>query len=197
MVTISLLRTYGTIGKSLRFASFQVISIMSTTGFATADFITWPTSAQFWLFLLYFIGGCSGSTAGSIKVIRWVILTKQVNNETKRMLHPHGVFSIRLNNKVGRKDIIFNVAAFITLYLVLVGITTFVGCLGNLDLFSSFTGALSMVGNVGPAFGTLGPSANYGFLPSFVKIWYSFAMLAGRLELYTMLIFMFPAYWRK
>ena len=71
------------------------------------------------------------------------------------MLHPHGVFSIRLNNKVGRKDIIFNVAAFITLYLVLVGITTFVGCLGNLDLFSSFTGALSMVGNVGPAFGTL------------------------------------------
>ena len=197
MVTISLLKTYGSFGKSLRFASFQVISIMSTTGFATADFITWPTSAQFWLFLLYFIGGCSGSTAGSIKVIRWVILTKQVNNETKRMLHPHGVFSIRLNNKVGRKDIIFNVTAFITLYLVLVAVTTFVGCLGNLDLFSSFTGALSMVGNVGPAFGTLGPSANYGFLPSFVKIWYSFAMLAGRLELYTMLIFIFPVYWRK
>lgn len=113
------------------------------------------------------------------------------------MLHPHGVFSIRLNNKVGRKDIIFNVTAFITLYLVLVAVTTFVGCLGNLDLFSSFTGALSMVGNVGPAFGTLGPSANYGFLPSFVKIWYSFAMLAGRLELYTMLIFIFPVYWRK
>ena len=197
MVTISLLKTYGTLGKSLRFASFQVMSLMSTTGFATADFITWPTSAQFWLFLLYFIGGCSGSTAGSIKVIRWVILTKQVNNETKRMLHPHGVFSIRLNNKVGRKDIIFNVTAFLTLYLVLVAVTTFVGCLGNLDLFSAFTGALSMVGNVGPAFGSLGPSANYGFLPSFVKIWYSFAMLAGRLELYTMMIFMFPAYWRK
>ena len=95
------------------------------------------------------------------------------------------------------KDIVFNVAAFISLYLLLVAITTFVGCLGHLDLHSAFTGALSMVGNVGPGFNLLGPAENYGFLPGFVKLWYSFAMLAGRLELYTMIIFFMPAYWKK
>lgn len=196
-VTISLVKTYGSFATALRYGSFQVVSLISTTGFATADFMDWPATTQFWLFLLFFIGGSSGSTSGGVKVVRWVILGKQVNNETKKMLHPHGVFSIRLNNKVGRKDIVFNVAAFISLYFILVVITTFVGCLGNLDLHSAFTGALSMVGNVGPGFNLLGPSANYGFLPVFVKLWYCFAMLAGRLELYTMIIFFMPSYWKK
>lgn len=197
MVTISLTSTYGSFFTALRYGSFQVVSLMSTTGFATADFMKWPSTTQFWLFLLFFVGGCSGSTSGGVKVVRWVILGKQVNNETKRMLHPHGVFSIRLNNKVGRKDIVFNVAAFISLYFILVAVTTLVGCIGNLDLHSAFTGALSMVGNVGPGFGLLGPAENYGFLPTFVKIWYCFTMLAGRLELYTMIIFFMPAYWKK
>lgn len=196
-VTLSLCGTYGSFAKALRYGSFQVISLMSTTGFATADFMTWPSTTQFLLFLLFFVGGCSGSTSGGVKVVRWVILSKQVNNETKKMLHPHGVFTVRLNNKVGRKDIVFNVAAFISLYLLLVAITTFIGCLGHLDLHSAFTGALSMVGNVGPGFNLLGPAENYGFLPGFVKLWYCFAMLAGRLELYTMIIFFMPAYWKK
>ncbi len=196
-VALSLLGTYGSFGKALRYSSFQVVSLISTTGFATADFMEWPSLTQFLLFLLFFIGGSSGSTAGGIKVVRWVILGKQVNNETKRMIHPHGVFSIRLNNKPGRKDIVFSVAAFLAVYMVLVFITTMVGCMGKLDLHSAFTGALSMVGNVGPGFNLLGPSCNYGFLPGLVKIWYSFAMLAGRLELYTMIIFFMPCYWKK
>lgn len=196
-VSISLISVYGSFFKALRYGAFQVLSLISTTGFATADFMTWPATTQFLLFILFFIGGSSGSTSGGVKVVRWVILGKQVNNETKKMLHPHGVFSIRLNNKVGRKDIVFNVAAFISIYLMLVLITTFVGCLGNLDLHSAFTGALSMVGNVGPGYGLLGPSENFGFLPAFVKLWYCFAMLAGRLELYTMIIFFMPSYWKK
>ena len=122
---------------------------------------------------------------------------KQVNNEIKKILHPHGVFSIRLNNNPGRKDIVFNVAAFLTVYIILIMATTFVGCLGNLDLTTALTGAISMVGNVGPAFEKLGPSQNFGWLPGFVKWWYCFAMLAGRLELYTMIIFFMPAYWKK
>ena len=197
VVTFCIKPIYGTFGNSLRYSSFQVVSIMSTTGFATCDFLNWPSTAQFFIFLLFFFGGCSGSTSGGLKIIRWVILYKQVNNETRRMLHPHGIFTVRLNNKVGRKDIVFSVASFLTLYLILVAITTFVGCLGKLDLFSAFTGALSMVGNIGPGFGSLGPSCNYGFLPAFVKYWYSFAMLAGRLELYTMMIFFMPTYWEK
>ena len=196
-VTVCILPVYHSVKDSLRYASFQVVSLVTTTGFSTADFTTWPASAQFLLFMLFFIGGCSGSTAGGVKVVRWVILHKQVQNETSRMLHPHGVFSIRLNDKVGRKDIVFNVTAFITVYFVLVAITTFVGALGQLDLWSAFTGALSMVGNVGPGFNLLGPSCNYGFLPGFVKLWYCFAMLAGRLELYTIIIFFMPAYWKK
>jgi len=196
-ITISVMPVYHSAGTALRYSSFQVATIMTTTGFATADYLNWPSTAQFWIFLLFFIGGCSGSTSGGIKVIRWVILCKQVNNETKKMLHPHGIFTVRLNNRVGRKDIVFTVTAFMTLYALLVALTTLVGCIGKLDLFSAFTGALSMVGNVGPAFNLLGPSANYGFLPDFVKWWYCFAMLAGRLELYTMIIFFMPSYWRK
>jgi len=196
-ITLSNIGFYGTFGRSLRFSSFQVASIITTTGFATADYTFWNSASQFLIFILFFIGGCSGSTAGGIKVIRWVVLGKQFNNETKRMLHPHGVFSIRLNGNPGRKDIVFSVAAFIMAYIMLVMVTTLVACLGKVDLFSSFTGALSMVGNVGPAFGKLGPSCNYGFLPGFVKWFYSFAMLAGRLELYTMIIYFVPTFWKK
>jgi len=196
-VTISLKNFYGSFGDSLRYSSFQVVSLMTTTGFSTADFMKWPATTQFLLFVTFFIGGCSGSTSGGVKVIRWLVLGKQVQNETRKMLHPHGVFAIRLNGRPGRKDIVFNVAAFMVVYFALVLITTFVGCLGNLDVWSSFTGALSMVGNIGPGYGLLGPAENFGFLPDFVKYWYSFAMLAGRLELYTMIIYFLPVYWEK
>ncbi|MCR5437369.1 MAG: TrkH family potassium uptake protein [Treponema sp.] len=196
-ITISILPVYKTFGTSLRYSSFQVASLLSTTGFSTADYLQWPSSAQFWLFILFFIGGCSGSTSGGFKVIRWVILGKLIGNETKKMLHPHGVFTVRLNNSPVKNDISTGVAAFTTLYFGLIAITTFAGCLGHLDLYSAFTGAVSIVGNVGPAFGKLGPSFNYGFLPDFVKYWYCFAMIAGRLELYTIIIFFMPEYWKK
>ncbi len=196
-VTISLKKVYGSFGDSLRYSSFQVVSLMTTTGFSTADFMQWPATTQFLLFVTFFIGGCSGSTSGGVKVIRWLVLGKQVQNETRKMLHPHGVFAIRLNGRPGRKDIVFNVAAFMAVYFALVLITTFVGCLGQLDVWSSFTGALSMVGNIGPGYALLGPAENFGFLPDFVKYWYCFAMLAGRLELYTMIIYFLPVYWEK
>ena len=196
-VTLSLKNIYSNFGDRLRFGSFQVVSLMTTTGFSTADFMKWPPVTQFLLFATFFIGGCSGSTSGGVKVIRWLVLGKQVQNETRKMLHPHGVFAIRLNGRPGRKDIVFNVAAFMVVYFALVLLTTFVGCLGNLDVWSSFTGALSMVGNIGPGYALLGPSENFGFLPDFVKYWYSFAMLAGRLELYTMIIYFLPVYWEK
>lgn len=188
---------YGSIFKALRYSSFQTAAIITTTGFATFDYTKWPAAAQFFIFVLFFIGGCSGSTGGGIKVVRWVILGKQFNNEVKKLLHPHGVFSLQLNSQPANKSIVFSVVAFLFLYLMLVIVTTFVGCIGNLDLFTSFTTALSMVGNVGPAFGKLDPTCNYGWLPAFVKWWYTFAMIAGRLELYTFVIFFMPAYWKK
>lgn len=192
-----LVKFYGGFLNALRFSFFQVVTIITTTGFSTADYTAWPSSAQFWIFLMFFIGGCSGSTAGGIKVVRWVVLFKQIGCETKRMLHPHGIFSIRLNGRPGSKDTVFTVAAFMVVYFVLVMITSFAGCAAGLDMFTAFTASLSMVGNVGPAFGDLGPAFNWGFLPSALKWWYCFAMLAGRLELYTMIIFFLPSYWRK
>lgn len=197
IIAFSIKPIYGTFFNALRYSSFQTAAIITTTGFGTADYTTWPSVAQFILFLLFFVGGCSGSTGGGIKVIRWVILFKQVSNETKRMLHPHGVFSIRLNNNPGRKDIVFSVAAFMVVYFILILITTFVGCVCKMDLFTAFTGAVSMVGNVGPAFGALSPANTCSWLPPVVKGFYCFAMLAGRLELYTMIIFFLPSYWKK
>lgn len=196
-IALSITKLYGSFWTALRYSSFQTAAIITTTGFATADFTLWPSAAQFFIFVLFFIGGCSGSTGGGFKVIRWVILLKQLTNETRKMVHPHGVFSLRLNNGPARKELVFTVTAFLVLYFGLILMTTFVGCIGNLDILTAFTGAVSMVGNVGPAFGSLGPSCNYGFLPAFVKWWYCFAMLAGRLELYTMMIFFLPAYWKK
>lgn len=191
--------SYTGFGQALRYSAFQVASIISTTGFSTCNYTDWVPAAQFLIFILFFIGGCSGSTGGGIKVVRWVILVKQVKNEMLKMLHPHGIFTVRLNKKVGRKDVVFSVASFITIYALLVCVTTFLGCIlgPDLDVFSSFTGALSMVGNVGPAFGKLNPAANCGFLNPALKWVYMFAMLAGRLELYTMLMFLIRDFWKK
>lgn len=190
---------YKNFGEALRYSAFQVASIISTTGFSTCNYTDWLPAAQFLIFILFFIGGSSGSTGGGIKVVRWVILVKQVKNEMLKMLHPHGIFTVRLNKKVGRKDVVYSVAAFITIYALLVCVTTFLGCLlgPDLDVFSAFGGALSMVGNVGPAFGKLNPAANCGFLNPALKWIYMFAMLAGRLELYTMLMFLIGDFWKK
>ncbi|MBQ0050859.1 MAG: TrkH family potassium uptake protein [Treponema sp.] len=197
VIAILLIPHYGSFATALRYSSFQVAAIMTTTGFATADYLTWPNAAQFFLFLLFFTGGCSGSTSGGFKVIRWVVLQKQAKNEMLRMLHPHGIFSISINKKAGRKDLVFNVAAFAFVYFGLVGITTMIGAFCNLDVFTSLTASLSMVGNIGPAFGELGPTANYGWLCPFLKYWYCFAMIAGRLELYNLIIFILPDYWKN
>ncbi len=196
-ITLTLIPHYHSILKAIRYSSFQVASIVTTTGFATCDYTTWPAASQFFIFLLFFIGGSSGSTAGGFKVIRWCVLFKQAKNEILRMLHPHGVFSIRVNGQPGRKDLVLNVASFTFVYAVIIFLTTFVGNLGGLDIITSFTASLSMVGNIGPAFGSLGPSANYGELALGVKWCFCFAMIAGRLELYNMIIIFTREFWRK
>ncbi|MCH5294409.1 MAG: TrkH family potassium uptake protein [Treponema sp.] len=196
-ITLLELKNYGGFFNSLRYSSFQTISIMTTTGFSTDDYLNWTSASQVIIFLLFFIGGCSGSTAGGVKVIRWVILAKQFHNEIQKMLHPQGIFTIRINKRAGRKDVVFNVAAFLFIYVIMIAALTLFACIFKLDILSSFTGALSMVGNVGPAFGKLGPSCNYAFLPAAVKWAYCFAMLAGRLEFFTIVIFLSPSFWKK
>lgn len=196
MITLILLPRFG-FAKSLRLSSFQVASVMTTTGFYTADYMAWPPAAQFFIFTLLFIGGSSGSTAGGFKVVRWVVLAKQAKNEMLRMLHPHGVFSISVDGNSGRKDLVFNVAAFTFVYFALVFISTLISTFSGLDLFTAFSASLSMIANAGPAFGTIGGTGTYSAISPFLKIWFSFVMIAGRLELYNLIIFFFPDYWRK
>lgn len=197
LLTLCIKNTYGTILSALRYAAFTVSSIITTTGFSIADYTQWSPAAQFLIFALFFVGGSSGSTAGGIKVVRWVIFSKQIGNEIKKNIHPHGVYTLRLNSQASGKGILISVTSFVFLYFALVIAVSFISCLFGFDVLTSITASLSMVGNIGPAFGSLGPSFTWQAVPSALKLIYSFAMLAGRLELYTMLIFFFPSFWDK
>ena len=197
IVTLAILPQYQNFFTSFRYSAFHVASFMSTTGFATQNYLEWVSLAQIVLFFLMFVGGSSGSTSGGVKVIRWVILAKQSTNETLKMLHPHGIFSIRINGRAGRNDVVYNVSAFFFLYALLVLITTIITSIGGSDILTSFTASLSVVGNIGPGFGKIGPMDNFAQFAPAIKWWYCFAMLAGRLELYTMIIFFNKAFWKK
>lgn len=189
---------YQSWGESLRFSSFQVASILTTTGYATADFDLWPAFSRYILFGLMFVGGCSGSTGGGIKVIRIVTLFKQSITEMKHLTNPRGVFSTRINGVVVRKDFVYTIAGFVFLYFSLLMLTTgIVAFSGDYSLITSFSTALATVGNIGPGFALVGPTMNYSFFTGPVKWFLSFAMMAGRLEIYTVLILFTPYFWRR
>ena len=196
-IALSMLPTYRDFGTSFRYASFQVASILTTTGFMSTDFDVWVPLAKSLLLLTMFIGGCSGSTGGGIKVIRIVVIFKQAANEIRRLLYPRGVFSIRLNGKVGRKDVVYGTAGFVALYLALVFGVTLVVASSGADVLSSLTSALATVGNIGPGFNLVGPTQNYSAFPDYVKWTFSFAMIAGRLELWTVFILFTREFWRR
>jgi trk system potassium uptake protein TrkH len=195
-ITVTLIPVYGSPLSALRYASYQTASILSTTGSAIADYEQWPGLARMILFILMFTGGCSGSTAGGLKVIRHAVLWKQMGNVLRRTLHPRGVFSIQLNKRVGRKDVIYGVAGFFCLYLIVVAATTLITAAAGTDLFSAFSAALSITGNMGTGFGAVGPTHNYRAFPDHIKWLFSFVMIAGRLELWTVFLLFRPLYWR-
>lgn len=196
LIAFSIYKNYGIIG-AVHHGFFQVVSLITTTGFCTVNYEMWPEFAKGILFLLMFIGGSSGSTAGGVKVIRWLILKKQAGIEAEHLLYPHGVFTIQLNKRPGRKDVVYSVAGFIFCYFALTALTAVIAMADGADLLSGITAALSLVGNIGPGFGRVGPAGNFAFFSPVVKIFFSFAMLAGRLELYTMLVYFMPAFWKK
>jgi trk system potassium uptake protein TrkH len=189
--------TYQTIGECIRFASFQVASILTTTGFATADYEQWVPFAHTILFILMFIGGCSGSTGGGIKVIRIVILLKQALNEMKLLIHPRGVFALKISKNMVKKNIVYAVMGFFFLYIMILLNVTFAIAFGGHDIATSFSTSLATLGNIGPGFGKVGPTENYAFYEDYIKWVLSFAMIVGRLELYTVLVLCMPDFWRR
>ncbi|GHV82703.1 Trk system potassium transporter TrkH [Spirochaetia bacterium] len=196
VITFTLVPYYGSISSALRYASFQTASILSTTGSAAADYELWPPLAKAAIFFLMFIGGCSGSTAGGVKVIRYAVLWKQAGNEIKRLIYPRGIFSVRLNSKPGRKDVVYGVAGFIFLYFSVVAISTLITAASGIDLLTAFSASLSVTGNIGTGFGGIGPAHNYGFFPDHIKWFFSFIMIASRLELWTVFVLFTRDYWR-
>ncbi|MFP4331055.1 MAG: TrkH family potassium uptake protein, partial [Spirochaetaceae bacterium] len=189
VVTLSLHgEVYAGVGESVRYAAFQTASMLTTTGYATADFAGWPAVAQVVLFLLMFIGGCAGSTGGGIKVIRIVTLFKQGLNEMKFLLHPRAVFRIRLSGEPVGKHIVYAISGFVFLYMFLLLFTTGVVAAAGNDILTSLTTALATLGNIGPGFGAVGPTFNYSFFPDGLKLYLSVVMMLGRLEVYTVLI---------
>lgn len=188
---------YRSFGASLRYASFQAASILTTTGFTTANYSAWPAFSQAVLFGLMFIGGSTGSTGGGIKVARIVILLKQSINEMKYLLHPRGIFSMRMSGLALRKDILYTVSGFVSLYLFMILVTTLVVASGGNGILTSLSAALATLGNIGPGFGKVGPVSNYAHLQGYIKWFLSFSMVAGRLEIYTVLVLFTGTFWRR
>ncbi|MEX0599130.1 MAG: potassium transporter TrkG, partial [Rhodothermales bacterium] len=182
---------------ALRTAAFQVVAIVTTTGFGTADYEIWPPLGIGLIFLLFFCGGMAGSTGGGVKIIRHVLMFKNSFREIKQLIHPSAVIHVRLNGDVVPRDVLSNVLSFIVLYIGGIGVGTAIMFGVGLDVTSAFGAAMSAIGNIGPAFGTLGPTENYAHVPGFGKWMLSLLMMAGRLELFTVLILFAPAFWRR
>ena len=181
---------------AFRHGLFQVVSVITTTGFVTADFSNWTPFLKVLFFGLFFLGGSAGSTAGGIKVMRHLLIIKNGILEFKRTLHANAVIPVRYNNKTVREHIVYNIIAFFVLYMLLFIIGSLVlGFLG-LDFESAVGGAASSLGNVGPALGSLNPLSNFNGLPLLGKWWLGFLMLLGRLELFTVLIILTPYFWK-
>ena len=188
---------YETLGRSFRFAGFQAASILTTTGFTTTNYAHWPVLSQVVLFLLMFIGGCSGSTGGGMKVIRIVTLFKQSWNELKYLIYPRGIFQVKISGDTIRKDILYPVSGFVFLYIFLLLLTTLVVATGGNDILTSLSTALVTLGNIGPGFGKISPGGNYAFYQDYIKWYLSFIMMTGRLEIYTVIILLTPKFWKR
>ncbi len=187
-----------TLTRSLRFASFQVVSIITTTGFASADFSLWPESTKFIMLLLMLVGGSAGSTAGALKVVRVVLLMKYGAREIYRSIHPKMVRPIRLGDTVIPDDVMQAVLSFSILYiLVFLGSSLVLSMIG-LDLMTSISASATTLGNVGPGLSTLiGPMANFGSIHVIGKIVLILNMWIGRLEVMTVLVLFVPSFWKK
>ncbi len=191
------IQVYDTLATAFRYASFQVTSIMTTTGYTTADFEKWPSFAQYTLVLLMFIGGSAGSTGGGIKCVRILLLLKQGRRELSRLIHPHGVIPVRLGGKVVSEEVIQSVWGFFFLFMLVFVLASVAMSLLGLDIVTAFVSVAATINNIGPGLGAVGPMDNYTSIPFIGKWILIFCMLVGRLELYTIIILLVPEFWKR
>lgn len=197
LITINLVASSGyAAGTAVRQSLFQVASIITTTGYASADFDQWPSMSKMVLLILMFVGGCAGSTGGAIKVSRILILMKGISRQIMKLLHPQAVIPLRVGKNIVSNDVLDNVQTFFFLYMLILGAAVLFVTSQGIDLITSISAVATTLGNVGPGFGAVGPMTNYFALPASVKAVLSLCMLIGRLEIYTILVILSTRFWR-
>lgn len=198
VITVNLLSVYGSLAEALRYSSFQVVSIISTTGFTTANFTAWPQLSQTILLILTFIGGCAGSTSGGMKVSRIIILVKAGIREIRRLLTPNTVLAVKLDKKPVDEAVVSGSTGFLAIHLSLLLITTLLISLDGFDFTTNFTSAIACLNNIGPNLGNvIGATGNYSVFGNFSTAVLSFCMLAGRLNIFPVVMLLFPSTWKK
>ena len=188
---------YSELDTALRHAAFNVISIATTTGYASVDYSLWPIFAPLWMLFLSSFVTSAGSTGGGIKMMRALLLYKQVYRELLRAMHPNAVYNIRIGSQIAPQSILFAVLSFGFMYMVSIVSLTLILAFTGLDIVSAFTAIVASVNNTGPGLGVVGPSTTYAVLEDFQTWICIFAMLLGRLEIFTLLVVLTPAFWRK
>ena len=184
--------------ENLRISVFNVVSILSGTGYVTTDFSLWGKFPLIFFLFLMFIGGCAGSTTCGIKIFRFQILGRFILNQIKKLVYPHGVFSMKYNNEKISNTFVYSIITFIFIYFFIFFILAALLSLNGLDFVTSLSGSASAISNVGPGLGdVIGPNGNYSDLPSFSKLILSLGMLLGRLELFAVLVLFFPSFWKN
>ncbi|MEJ2199732.1 MAG: potassium transporter TrkG [Desulfuromonadaceae bacterium] len=188
---------YSSFSDNLRYSAFQATSILTTTGFGTADYEGWPVMAQYLLVSLMFVGGCAGSTGGGMKVARVFLLFKHVQVQLFKLIHPKAVRLVKLGDIPVDRDVMQSILGFFALYIgVFVGASFLLAATG-LDLISSGAAVIATLSNIGPGLGSVGPVDNFAHVTDCGKIVLTFCMLLGRLELFTVLVLIFPSFWKK
>jgi len=182
---------------ALRYASFQVVSIMTTTGYTTANFNDWPAFSKMVLLILMFIGGSAGSTGGGMKCLRILLILKHSYMELYRLVHPHAVTAVKLGRKIIYSQTMASIWGFFILYLALTVAASVILAFLGLDIMTAFSSVVATIGNVGPGFGAVNASSTYSGIPPLGKWVLSLCMLAGRLEIYTVMILLIPEFWKK
>jgi trk system potassium uptake protein TrkH len=188
---------YETIGEALRYGAFQVVSIVTTTGFATADYEQWPAMSQLILLLCMFLGASAGSTGGGMKCLRIMLCFKFCYKELFSLIHPHAVSHVKIAGKPVPDDIMRSVLGFLALYMGLFALSAVLLAGMGVDFTTAFAAVAANIGNIGPGFGMVGPVENYAQIPFFGKWLLIWCMLLGRLEIFTVIILIVPEFWRK
>lgn len=197
VITINISSMFSSVGEALRHAAFTVASLISTTGFSTVDFNMWPELSRTLLVLLMFIGGCAGSTCGGIKVSRMIILFKGMAKELQTMVQPRQIKKIKMDSRMIDHETVRSVNVYMVAYLMIFAISLVFISFDNHDLITNFTAVTAAINNIGPGLDLVGPTSNFGFFTMQSKIILIFDMLAGRLELFPMLLLFTPATWKK